>query len=100
MAEMTDILVDDSTGDLLDYEGDLVLGDATLQHQQDLLVSVEGDFKQDPITGVGAINYVDDEGPSQFLRKIRIQFTRDGMIVSKCNIDTAGKLNIQADYTL
>ena len=96
---VTDILCDDSTGDLLITDGDFVIGDGTMQHQLDLLSSEEGTYKQDPITGIGSMNYIDDEGPSQFLRKIRLQFTRDGMEVTKCNVSSDGKLNVEADYT-
>ena len=97
MAEVTDILTDEE-GDLMVVNGDFSVGESTVQHQGDLIVACEGEYKQDPMTGVGAVNFVDDEGPSEFLRKVRIQFTKDGMNVTRSQMNTNGNLEIEAEY--
>ncbi|MEI6899246.1 MAG: hypothetical protein WCL00_05170 [Bacteroidota bacterium] len=98
MTVVTDILTDPVTNDLLCDKGDFVIGDATFQHQRDLLISAEGEYKQDPIVGAGISEFLDDESPSDMLKKIRIQFTKDGMNVNTMKINEKGKLEIDAPY--
>lgn len=96
MAEMTDILCDPVSGDLLCEEGDFVAGDATYQHQADLLHGQEGEYKQFPTTGVGLFQLLNDEDKTEMVRKIRAQFTRDGMRID--TITTGPELRIRAQY--
>jgi hypothetical protein len=98
MTKVQDILIDEASGDVTSYQGDFVIDDSTRQHQVHLLLSIEGEFKQNETTGVGAINFIDDEGPANFTRKVRQQFTNDGMDVSQVNQDGNGQLNIIAEY--
>jgi len=95
MAIVTDILCDES-GDISCVAGDMITGDATYQHQADLLTAVEGSYKQNPTTGVGIDGYLLDENPAELTRKIRIQFTKDGMSVVKVAYGT--NLEINANY--
>ena len=82
MAIVTDILTEDASGDLMvSRKGDLVIGDATLLHQRDLVMASEGEYKQSPMVGVSVVNFLDDEEPDDLKRKIRSQFTKDGMNV-------------------
>jgi hypothetical protein len=96
MTEVTDILTDPISGDLLDKNGDDVIGDATEQHQNDLLLAQEGWYKQSPTTGVGITEFLLSEDPTEMLRKIRMQFTADGMIINK--LKAAPTLQINAEY--
>ena len=98
MALVTDILCDDSTGDLLVAEGDMVVGDAALQHQQDLLTANEGEYKFDPLVGVGLAEFLDDEDSSAMMKKVRVQFGSDGMNVRMARINANGKIEIDAEY--
>jgi hypothetical protein len=94
---MRDIQLD-SDYDLLISNGDLVIDDATYQHQAILLKASPGEIKQFPTTGVGADAFLLDEDKSLFLREIRSQFTKDGMRVEKVYLAPDGTLTINADY--
>lgn len=93
---MTDILTDPLTGDVLCQDGDFMLGDATYQHQADLLQAQEGEYKQFPATGVGLPQFLNDEDPADMIRKIRAQFKRDGIAIEK--IAAGATLRITATY--
>lgn len=60
MAKVYDILLDE-TGDLAIKNGDLVIGESTLQHQRILLLATKGGFKQHPTTGVDIQSYLLDD---------------------------------------
>lgn len=98
MTIVKDILIEEVAGDVSAYEGDFIIGDSTRQHQVHLMLGCEGEYKQNETTGIGAINFIDDEGPANFTRKTRQQFTQDGMDVEQLSMDSTGKLNIKADY--
>ena len=65
----------------------------TGQHQRDILLADKGHYKESPETGVGALEYMNDNEPDRLLRSIRKEFTRDGMKVSKVSLD-----NVVAEY--
>ncbi|MEI6683423.1 MAG: hypothetical protein WCO44_12375 [Bacteroidota bacterium] len=95
MTKVTDILCD-STGDIACVGGDMVVGNGTYQHQADLLTANEGEYKETPLAGVGITGFLNDENPAELQRKIRIQFTKDGMSVVKVAYGT--NLEINANY--
>ena len=95
--EVIDILCDRETGDIACQNGDFAIGDATIQHQGDLLSAAEGEYKQSPTVGVGIQEFLNDEGPAMMLRKIREQFVNDGMTVSELALLESG-LTIKANY--
>jgi hypothetical protein len=59
-------------------------------------VANEGSYKETPTTGVGLDNFLNSEDPAEMLRKIRIQFQKDGMEVTKVDYNT--NLEIKANY--
>jgi hypothetical protein len=87
----------DSDNDLRIENGDFVIDDSDLQHQELLLYAEKGAYKQYPLTGVGIMTYLKDENPDDLLREIRLQFAQDGMQVNKLAI-VNGKLEVSADY--
>ena len=97
MAIVTDILFDPDTGDLACKDGDFVVGDSTFHHQADLLEAAEGEYKQYPTVGVGLTEFLNDENPAEMLRKIRIQFVRDGLNITE--LSSAEQLKISAEYS-
>jgi len=97
MAIVTDILFDPDTGDLACKDGDFVVGDSTFRHQADLLEAAEGEYKQYPTVGVGLNEFLNDENPAEMLRKIRIQFVRDGLNITE--LSSAEQLKISAEYS-
>jgi len=96
MTEVTDILFDETLGDIACVDGDFVIGEATKQHQMDLLFANESEYKQYPVTGVGIEGFLLDEDKTEMIRKIRSQFTRDGQTVNKISVKDG--ININAFY--
>lgn len=93
---MTDILLD-SDGDLLIVDGDLVIGESTIQHQQLLLSTNKGEWKQSPKVGIGLQDFLNDDSVNGIMNEINYQFTQDGMKVNSINIVNE-QLNIEALY--
>jgi hypothetical protein len=87
----------DSNLDLQIKNGDFAAIDSTRQHQQLLFLLSKGALKQSPLTGIGAINYLKDEDPSEFLREARQQLIKDGQKVYKLGLEQ-GKIIVEADY--
>ena len=95
---MIDLLLDTTDNDLLfDANGDIKTGDSDQQHQALLLLLDKGSLKENPDAGVGAFKYLESEEQAAFLRELRIQFTNDGMQVSKLAFDN-NKLSVDAIY--
>jgi hypothetical protein len=93
---MRDYLLGDD-GDLIIKDGDFVFDEPTLDNQRLLLLCEKGENKSAPLTGVGARSWQDDEGPQDFIREIRRQYTRDGMKVKRIEV-VNGQLQIDASY--
>lgn len=96
MAITQDILTGDD-GDLLFSGGDLTVGDSTLQHQRLLLLCNKGEFKQNPMRCVGAVNYVETADNGALAREIHTEFTLDGMRIDRIKIDIP-TIEIEASY--
>ena len=90
---MTDILLD-TDGDLKIENGDLVLGYSDTQHQNLLLVTFKGQWKEKPTMGVGAAGFLKDEDVQGLAAEIKQEFERDGMRVNKIEVTTE---NIKVD---
>jgi len=91
----------DNDFDLVEDAGtlDLVEGPADEQHQHLLLVTKKGAWKENPITGVGLINYLMDNDINGMLREVRSQFESDGQTVRAVGYDEVnGKLEFDANY--
>ena len=84
-------------GDIDLSTGDLQLAEPTGQHQRDMLIATQGSYKEAPIVGVGAINYLNDNERTGFLRAVNKEFTRDGMKVYEIGMP-GGELIIDAEY--
>ncbi|KAA6348032.1 hypothetical protein EZS27_004484 [termite gut metagenome] len=93
---MTDIK-QSGNGDIDLSTNDLFYSESTEQHQRDILLAGKGHFKETPLVGVSAIDYLNDESPDNFLRAVRKEFTRDGMKVKSLALK-AGELSINATY--
>lgn len=82
-----------ANGDIDLQADDILYAESTGQHQRDILLADKGHYKESPETGVGALEYMNDNEPDRLLRSIRKEFTRDGMKVSKVSLD-----NVVAEY--
>jgi hypothetical protein len=97
MTNHNDILLDENY-DLLERDGDLVTGDVLYQQQALLLATIESEWKQSPVTGVGLDTYLLDESELEVKRKIRQQYKSDGLLVTSLNKTPDGKLTIGAQH--
>lgn len=93
----TDILLDQATGDLLMINGRIQRGESSEQHQNLLLITEAGAWKENPLTGVAAFKYLENENPAELYRAIRQQFARDGMTVLGLVIG-GSLINVNATY--
>ena len=98
MAEPKDILLDENM-EMIAERGDFIVGDATLQQQQLLLLSEKGEWKQSPVVGVGIRSFLlDDVTVHELHQEIQKQFALDGMHVSKIEGNDWKNTIIDADY--
>jgi hypothetical protein len=93
---MKDLLLDES-GDLSLEGGDLTVGESTLQHQSLLLHTTKGDWRENPLAGVGVAGFLKDELPGELLAEIKKEFEKDGMTVNSLFLDDEN-ININATY--
>ncbi len=82
--QMNDIRLS-TAEDLLISSNDFAIIESTSQHQQELLLTGKGDWKENPLVGVGIDEYFDDEGAQNIIRAIAQQFMADGMEVLELN---------------
>jgi hypothetical protein len=97
MRQMMDYELD-GDGDLLIVNGDWAVTESTYMHQKKLIVCQPGEYKADPTVGVGALNYIDDEGVQGIVRKISQQFMQDGMEVKQVVLGADGVIHSEAEY--
>lgn len=98
MSNRYDILLDDELQLQEDASThDWVEGESTAQHQQLLLLTPKGSWKETPGAGVGMMNYLESESDNELLAEIARQFRADGMDVATLGIDQQ-KLVIDAKY--
>lgn len=87
-------------GDLDFTAGDIEMVEPTGQHQRDILIAAPGDYKESPTVGVDSVRQLLDVDPADYLRRIRKQFTADGMSVASLsyNPNADPPLTIDAEY--
>lgn len=84
-------------GDIKLVDGDIVWGDASEQHQKDLLEARHGDIRTRPDVGVGIEDFLSDDNPDDLYRRIRVEYAADGLKIKSLKIDN-GKIVVDADY--
>lgn len=86
--------IDLSTGDIqwCDTEP------ATAQHKRDILLASQGDYKESPLSGVGVVDYLNDDEDNLFLRDIARQMQFDGIDVKGVYVDDTGEIIIDGGY--
>lgn len=94
---MTDFLLDE-TNDMSLNNGDFALGDASLQHQNHILMAQKGEYKESPEIGVGILTELLNENPRELLTQIRKNFEYDGMKVKTLKFASNGNIVIDASY--
>lgn len=91
-----DILLD-TDFDLLITGGDITVGESTVQHQELLIVTNKGEWKESPTVAVGADSFLKDEDTAGLFAEIKEQFEKDGMKFNKI-VNENGKTKIDAPY--
>lgn len=84
-------------GDIDLGTGDLFLDEPTEQHQRDLLICGQGHVKESPMVGVDSVKHLLDHDEPDYLRRVRIEFAKDGMKVKSVAMEDA-ELIIDASY--
>ena len=73
-----DILLDENN-DLIIENGDFKIGESDQQHQQAIIATWTGQWKEFPLLGIGINYYLGGSGLQQeLIREMRIQLTDDG----------------------
>lgn len=96
MNDHNDILLT-SEFDLAVDNGDFAVGGCLYQQQALLLATGEGEWKQNPVTGVGLQTYLLDESETELFRKVRMQLRSDGLQVIKLK-KQGDQLKIQSQH--
>lgn len=94
---MTGIQLDETTLDLKVKGGALSIGSTSEQNQALILEAYKGEWKENPLLGVGIGDYTNDNETALLKHTIRENFSMDGITVQSINI-SHGKININADY--
>lgn len=77
----------DKDGDLLIENGDFVFGSSDQQHVENIFLAQQGEYKEWPLIGFGAINYIKTKvRDSEFKRDLKLQLSFDDYVAM--NIDT------------
>jgi len=94
---MKDFILDENN-ELAINNGDFVIDISDTQHQQLLLSSDKGDWKENPTVGVGVKRWLSDDEPEDLLAEIKKEFQRDGMTVNDLTLTDNKILNVDANY--
>lgn len=96
----TDLLLD-ANADLAIERGDFVLGESDAQHIDLLLQTNLGEWRQDPLVGVGLNRFiVSTYGPGQtaeLTRTVSIQLERDGYTIIELDLANLSTALINAE---
>lgn len=77
----------------------MVVGETIYQNEALILVSHTGEFKENPMLGVGVNDMVNDNDIAQWEHAIRVNLSRDNMEVRTVKINRRnGNITIEADY--
>ncbi len=77
----------------------LTIGESTYQNQKILILANKGELKMNPMRGVGAIRFIEENNQNDLAREIRTEFIADGMQIDKINISPDLQIDVEAYYT-
>ena len=83
---MNDLLLNEN-GDLFIINGNLIVAESTIQHQRLLLETTKGDWRENPLAGVGAAGFLKDDLQGELFSEIKKEFEKDGMQVTNITLD-------------
>lgn len=94
---MKDIALTD-TGDLQLKNGDFVIQEGTLRHQEHIILAHQGEYKEHPEVGVGIVAALLTDEPNQVLTRIKRQLEYDGMKVAQLRFNQDHSIDVDAQY--
>ena len=95
----TGLQISNTDSDLVVTNGELTIGDTLYQNQYIILQAQKGDLKEYPLMGVGIEDITNDDDLAEWKRRIRDEMKKDGLTVTKTEINTqTGEILIRADY--
>lgn len=94
---MRDFVLDGN--DLAIADGDLAIGTVADDNAYLLLVTAKGDWKESPLTGIGAERFLNSpDGGLALEREVLLQMQADGFHVRGVRLGDNGTLNIDATW--
>jgi hypothetical protein len=98
MAKVQKDILMDAAMDIIITDGSLLFGDATMQHQQVILLAHKGEIRKTPLLGVGVSDWLlEDEDMLSLKVEIQKQFEGDGLTIKK--LDTMSRpIKLEAHY--
>jgi hypothetical protein len=92
-----DILINEGGAPQIAF-GDLKVGASDQQHAFLLLATEKGEWRHQPLLGVGISEFINDENPDVLLTQaIRVQCEADGASVNILSVNK-GKIQLQVTY--
>lgn len=89
-----DFLLDDDNDIQFDANGELVIGESELQDVALIIQTNPGEWKEDPIMGLGLPRFVKSKENQQLIeRELKIQLTRDNKDYNRVKNKIELKLN-------
>ncbi|GGF22195.1 hypothetical protein [Hymenobacter cavernae] len=96
-----DILLGEGFDLAFTAQGDFAVGESDAQHVDLLLQTMQGEWREDALVGVGVTRYLKSPyGPaqaSQLSREITIQLVRDGFTVLEVEVSDLTNASINAE---
>ncbi|MDM1548701.1 hypothetical protein HX096_12640 [Empedobacter falsenii] len=88
-------VVRDENGKIL---SGLVFGQTQPQNEASILIARKGEFKLNPLLGVGLGDALLSENMLEFRHRIRAQFSSDGLNIKDLNFYNLNNFSIDAEY--
>lgn len=92
---MQDIILDNY--DIAIIDGDLAIDNSDAQQIDLLLQAGPGEWKQNPMRGVGVCRYIEQQDTGQLARRIHTELSADGMRIDAITINN-NNINIKGRY--
>jgi hypothetical protein len=92
-----DIELDAITTDLVVVDGDFRVVETTQREVEYILISEKGNWRENPVLGVGLIRFLNAVGARrELLKKTRLQLEFDNMKVDGLSVADGGQMDVQA----
>ncbi len=89
------------TADIAIKDGDFLVGYSDQHHIEDLVRSEKGEYKQNPLTGIGIVNYINApltrEVKTRLEKDIRLQLTADSFEITQVAVENFESIIIDAE---